>query len=148
MRVSTYLNFPGNAEEAMEFYRSVFGGEFFRLTRFKDMPIPGVELPVESQDKIMHVSLEITPEHLLMASDSIESMGQSLTTGNNVHISLHPESKEEADRLFTALSEGGKVGMPLEDQMWGDYYGHFTDKFGINWMVNFSYPQMTSKQAS
>lgn len=135
-KLNPYLTFDGNAEEAFNFYRSVFGGEFSSLVKFKDMPIPGVQLAEADQEKVMHVGLPIGDE-LLMASDAMETLGQKVTPGNNLYISAHPDTKEEADRLFNALSEGGKVEMPIADQMWGDYYGSFTDKFGVGWMINF-----------
>ena len=140
-RVHSYLNFAGNAEEAFEFYRSVFGGEFSSLVRFGDMPIEGVEIPDEDRGKIMHVSLPLGEDDILMASDTLPSLGQELRPGNNVYVSVHPQSKEEADRIFNALSAGGEIEMPIADQMWGDYYGSFTDKFGVQWMVNYSPPR-------
>jgi PhnB protein len=135
-KLNPYLNFGGNAEEAFNFYRSIFGGEFSSLVRFGDMPMEGAP-PMSDSDKgkIMHVSLPVGDD-LLMASDALESFGQSVTPGNNSYISVHPDTREEADRIFTALSEGGVVEMPIADQMWGDYYGSLTDRFGINWMVN------------
>ena len=135
-QVNVYLNFPGNAEEAFEFYRSVFGGEFASVVRFKDMPMEGFDVPKADEDKVMHIGLPIGDGQVLMASDVIESMGQSLTQGNNVYVSVHPDSREEADRIFNALSAGGEIEMPIADQVWGDYYGSFTDKFGTRWMVN------------
>ena len=135
-KLNPYLTFDGNAEEAFNFYRSVFGGEFSSLVKFKDMPIPGVQLAEADAEKVMHVGLPIG-DGLLMASDAMETLGQKVTPGNNLYISAHPDTKEEADRLFNALSEGGKVEMPIADQMWGDYYGSFTDKFGVGWMINF-----------
>jgi PhnB protein len=135
--VNVYVNFAGNAEEAFEFYRSVFGGEFASVVRFKDMPMEGVDVPAADQDKIMHIGLPIG-DQMLMASDALESMGQKLDPGNNVYVSIHPDSKEEADRIFNALSAGGSVEMPIDDQPWGDYYGSFTDRYGVNWMVNYS----------
>jgi PhnB protein len=137
MKVNVYLNFAGNAEKALNFYKSVFGGEFSSVVRFKDMPMEGVSIPAGDQDKMMHIALPIGKDEMLMASDTIESLGQKLVTGNNVYISLHPNSREEADRLFNGLSAGGKVEMPMADQVWGDYWGSFTDKFGVQWMVNY-----------
>lgn len=140
-KLNAYLNFAGNAEEAFTFYRSVFGGEFASLVRFKDMPIEGVRIGKQDEDKIMHVSLPIGRDGVLMASDTLEALGRKFIQGNNVHLSVHPETKEEADRIFHALSAGGKVEMPIADQVWGDYYGSFTDRFGVQWMVNYSYPK-------
>lgn len=137
-RLHSYLNFAGNAEEAFDFYRSVFGGEFSSVVRFKDLPVEGVSIPEEDQDKIMHIGLPIGNDDILMASDALESLGQQLVQGNNVYISVHPGSKEEADRIFGALSEGGEIEMPIADQAWGDYFGSFKDKLGVMWMVNHS----------
>jgi PhnB protein len=138
MIVNVYLNFPGNTEEAFEFYRSVFGGEFASVVRFSDMPMEGVVLPEADASKIMHIGLPIGEGQMLMGTDALSSMGQQLTQGNNAHISVHPDSREEADRLFTGLSAGGSVEMPMGDQPWGDYYGSFRDKFGTQWMINHS----------
>lgn len=140
-RLNTYLNFAGNAEEAFKFYRSVFGGEFSSAVRFKDMPMEGVNIPEADQTKMMHISLPVSPEHELMASDTLESLGQQLVQGNNFYISIHTNSKAEAGRIFHALSSGGAVEMPITDQPWGDYWGSFKDKFGMQWMVSYSYPQ-------
>jgi len=93
----------------------------------------------------MHVGLRIGPEHMLMGTDVLESLGQGLVVGNNTHISIHPDSKEEADRIFHALSAGGTIEMPMADQPWGDYYGSFKDKFGVQWMVNYAYPRQPSR---
>jgi PhnB protein len=139
-KVNTYLNFAGNAEEAFNFYKSVFGGEFTSVIRFRDMPMEGVEIPKADEGKMMHIALPIGKNFILQASDALESLGQKLMPGNNVIISLQAESKEEADRLFTGLSAGGKVEMPMADQVWGDYYGSFTDKFGVHWMIDYTYP--------
>lgn len=139
-QVNTYLNFAGNTEEAFNFYRSVFGGEFSAVVRFKDMPMEGVSIPNEDESKIMHIGLHIGQDNVLMATDSLESMGQKLVQGNNIYISVHPESKEEADRIFNGLSAGGAIEMPIADQPWGDYWGSFKDKFGVQWMVNYSHP--------
>lgn len=140
-KLNIYLNFAGNTEEAFNFYKSVFRGEFSALVRFKDMPMPGEKLRKEDENKIMHIGLPIGQSDVLMASDSLESFGQKLVQGNNVYISVHPDTKEEADRIFKALSAGGAVEMPIADQPWGDYYGSFKDKFGMMWMVNFSKPK-------
>ncbi len=141
MKLNTYLNFAGNAEEAFKFYRSVFGGEFGMITRFKDMPVPGMPVPKKDENKLMHISLLIGKDDELMASDVLEGFGHKLVVGNNVAVMIAPDSKEEADRIFKALSAGGKIEMPLGNQPWGDYYGGFTDKFGIRWMVDYMYPK-------
>ena len=138
-RVSTYLNFPGNTEEAFAFYQSVFQTEYScHIARFRDAPPnPGCPpLPEADQNKILHIELPTLGDHVLMGTDTLESMGMSCKQGNNLHINLEPDTREEADRLFNALSEGGKVEMPIQDMFWGAYFGSFTDKFGINWMVN------------
>ena len=140
-KFNIYLNFAGNTEEAFKFYKSVFGGEFTSVVRFKDMPMEGVNIPKEDENKIMHIGLPVGKDDVLMASDSLASLGQKLTQGNNVYISVHPESKEEADRIFNALSAGGTIEMPIADQPWGDYYSSFKDKFGVLWMVNYSHPK-------
>lgn len=140
MKLNTYLNFAGNTEEAFNFYRSVFGREFTALVRFKDMPMPGVTIPKEDEGKIMHIGLPVG-DNVLMATDALASLGQKLVAGNNIYISVHPDTKEDADRIFSALSVGGMVEMPIADQPWGDYYGSLKDKFGVQWMVNFTYPK-------
>ena len=137
-KLHIYLNLAGTAEEAFEFYRSVFGGEFSSLVRFDDMPMEGVDIPDEDGKKIMHISLPIGEDSILMASDTLESLGQRLRPGNNVYVSVHPASREEADRIFTALADGGAVEMPIADQVWGDYYGSLRDRFAVHWMVNHS----------
>jgi PhnB protein len=139
MKLNPYLNFPGNTEEAFKFYKSVFGGEY-TITRFKDMPMQGVKMEKGDESKVMHIALAIGND-VLMASDALESHGRKLIQGNNVILSVTPESKKEADRIFKALSAGGTVEMPIADQMWGDYYGSLKDKFGVLWMVDYSYPK-------
>ncbi|HYH57103.1 MAG TPA: VOC family protein [Anseongella sp.] len=136
-RINPYLNFDGTAEEAFNFYRSVFGGEFSGVHRMSETP-GSDQLPENERNRIMHISLPIDDHTTLMASDIMPSMDQRLNVGNNVYISIHPESREEADRLFEGLSGGGEIEMPMEDQFWGDYFGSFIDKFGIRWMVNYS----------
>jgi PhnB protein len=138
-RVSTYLNFPRNTEEAFNFYRSVFGGEFTGgINRFGDIPSMEGMPPMPEADKnlVMHIELPITGGHVIMATDAPESMGFTVSAGNNTHINLEPDTREEAERLFNTLSVGGKISMPMQDMFWGAYFGSFTDKFGINWMIN------------
>lgn len=135
-----YLNFAGNTEEVFKFYKSVFGGEFMNLTRFKDTP-EGAKLPPNEREKIMHVSLPIGKGNILMATDALESMGHKLTAGNNFNLSIEAESKEEATKLYDKLSAGGKIEQPLQDTFWGAYFGMFADKFGIQWMVSYTYPK-------
>jgi PhnB protein len=137
--IHTYLNFNGNCEEAFLFYKSVFGGEFTYLGRFADMPpqenMP--PMPPEMSEKIMHVSLPISKERILMGSDTGGEWAPEFVQGNNFSISVNADSRGEADRLFLALSEGGLMTMPMGDTFWGAYFGMATDKFGINWMISF-----------
>lgn len=138
-RVSTYLNFAGNTEQAFEFYRSVFGGEFSGpIHRFKDVPpSPGQPpMPADTANMVMHIELVLLGGHVIMGTDAPESMGFKLVQGSNVHINLQPDTRAEAERLFNGLSAGGKVEMPLQDMFWGAYFGSFKDKFGTHWMVN------------
>ena len=133
IQMNPYLNFNGTAEQAFNFYKSVFGGEFATVMRFGDNP-QCAEMAEDDKQKIMHIALPID-SGMLMASDAVESMGQKLTQGNNVYISLAPDSREEADRLFGGLSDGGKVEMAMTEMFWG-YFGCFTDRFGVQWMLN------------
>jgi len=134
--ISTYLNFKDQCEEAFNFYKSVFGGDFHTIMRFGDGPGEGQHWEAGESKKIMHVSLPIGQKTILMGSDTPSGMGP-VNQGNNVSIAIHPDSKDEADKLFNGLSAGGKVTMPLSDTFWGAYFGMFDDKFGIHWMVNF-----------
>ena len=140
-RVTTYLNFPGNTEEAFLFYRSVFKTEFIGngITRFGDLPADSSHPPVAENIKkmVLHVELPITANHILMGTDAPKEMGFTLVQGNNMHISIEPASREEVDRIFNALSVNGKIDMPMADMFFGAYFGSFTDQFGINWMINF-----------
>lgn len=137
MKVNPYLNFDGNAREAFEFYQSVFGGELEQGMTFGEMP-PDENLKIADEEKsrLMHISLPVG-DFVLMGSDISPSLGHKLNVGNNTYISLHPDSKEEADRIFEALSDGAEIEMPMADQFWGDYFGSLIDKFGICWMINF-----------
>jgi PhnB protein len=138
--VNTYLNFDGTCEAAFLFYQSVFGGAFSYIGRFKDMPQEDENCqPMREEDgnKIMHVSLPISKETQLFGSDTMGEWSPKLVQGNNFAVSINAESKAEADRLFNGLSEGGQVTMPLANTFWGAYFGMFTDKFGIHWMVNY-----------
>lgn len=141
-KTSTYLNFTRNTEEAFNFYKSVFGGDFVggKINRFSEIPTSENIPTVADEDKnlVMHIALPILGGHLLMGTDAPESMGFKVKNGNNIYISLHPDSREEADRLFALLSKDGGVEMPMQEMFWGDYYGSFIDKFGINWMINYS----------
>jgi len=138
--VSIYLNFQGNTEEAFNFYKSIFKTEFEGpVARMKDVPpMPGMPpLPDNEKNAVMHVSLPIMGGVKLQGTDMLESMGHKLKIGNNTTICLEPDSKEETDRLFNALSAGGSDIMPLQDMFWGAYWGTCLDKFGIRWMFNF-----------
>lgn len=141
--INPYLNFSGNTEEVFNFYKSVFGGEFSAFLRFGDVPLEavceGMEIAETDREKVMHVALPIGDGTVLMGTDSLESMGQTLTDGNNFSLAVSAESKEDADRLFGSLSEGGKVEMPLAEAFWGAYFGMFEDRFGVRWMVNYDY---------
>lgn len=142
-RVSTYLNFPRCTEEAFLFYRSVFGGDFNGpVHRFADVPAAPGQPPMPEADRqlVMHVELAILGGHMLMGTDAPESMGFTVSAGNMVHINLEPDTRAEADRLFQGLSAGGKIEMPLQDMFWGAYFGSFTDRYGVRWMVNCAQP--------
>lgn len=137
---SLYLNFNRNTEEAFLFYRSVFGGEFIGdIARMGDVPtMPGQTIAEEDKNLVMHVALPLLGDMVLMGTDAPESMGFTVNKGNNVYINLQPDTRTEADRLFNALSVDGEVEMTMQEMFWGDYFGSFTDKFGVRWMVNCS----------
>lgn len=135
--LNPYLNFNGNTEEVFNFYKSVFGGEFASLERFKNTP-EAERMPEGDKNKIMHIALPVGKDNMLMATDVLESMGQQLTVGNNFSISVNADSKEEADRLFNGLSAGGKVELEMQKTFWGSYFGMFSDKFGIQWMISYN----------
>lgn len=138
-RVSTYLNFNRKTEEAFNLYRTVFGGDFIGgLRRMGDVPAAPGQPAMADADRqlVVHVELAILGGHVLMGTDAPESMGFKLVQGNNVHINLEPDTRAETERLFTALSEGGKVEMPLQEMFWGDYFGSLRDRFGTCWMFN------------
>lgn len=139
-QVSTYLNFQRNTEEAFNFYKSVFGGEFSGegVARFSDIPVTEGMPPLSEEDKnlIMHIELPILGGHKLMGTDAPESMGFKVNFGNNIYINLEPDTREETKRLFKALSDKGTVTMELQDMFWGALYGSCTDRFGVNWMFN------------
>jgi len=138
--VGTYLNFARNTEEAFNFYKSVFGGEFYGsgFMRFGDIPPSPDAPPMAEEDKnlVMHVELRILSCHTLMGTDAPESMGFKINFGNNSHINLQPDTREETKQLFDKLAAGGTVSMELQDMFWGDYFGTCTDKFGVQWMFN------------
>lgn len=140
-KVATYLNFSNETEQAFLFYKSVFGGEFTNFQRFSDVPnLPGADkMKPEDKNGMMHIELPILGGvHSLMGTDAPESMGFKIVKGNNFYISLDVDSKEEADRLFAALSAGGKVEMGMANMFWGAYFGSFADKFGVQWMINYA----------
>ena len=135
---NTYLNFNGNCEEAFNFYKSVFGGEFNYISRFGEMPEgEDFSVPESDKNKIMHVGLSIGTS-ILMGSDTGGDWAPAFVQGNNFSVSVTTESKAEADRIFEAFSKEGIITMPMEDTFWGDYFGMITDQFGINWMVGFN----------
>ena len=138
-KVSTYLNFPRQTEEAFNFYKSIFGGEFVGgIKRFSEVPPQEGQPPMSEADKnlIMHIALPILGGHVLMGTDAPESMGFKMQTGNNMYINLEPDTRTETKRLFDALSAGGKVEMNLQEMFWGGFFGSCTDKYGIQWMFN------------
>jgi PhnB protein len=136
--VSVYLNFDRNTEEAFLFYQSVFGGEFVGgISRMKDAPLAPGQSPLSEEDGnlVMHVALPLMGEFVLMGTDAPESMGFSIVQGNNMYINLQPDTRAETERIFATLSAEGVVEMPLQEMFWGDYFGSFTDKFGVRWML-------------
>ncbi|MEI6275414.1 MAG: VOC family protein [Prolixibacteraceae bacterium] len=141
-RTCTYLNFNRQTEEAFLFYQTVFGGEFTRggIARFGDIPVAEGMPQLSDEDKnlVMHIELPIMDGHVIMATDAPESMGFELNFGNNVHLCLEPDSRQETKRLFDALAVGASVTMDLQDMFWGSYYGTLTDRFGVQWMFNFT----------
>jgi PhnB protein len=136
--VNPYINFMGNTEEAFNFYKSVFGGEFYMVVRFKDTP-EAERVPAHEQNMLMHISLPIGNGCVLMGTDALESMGHTITPGTNFSLAVGAESEAEADKIYKALSEGGKHTMPMQKTFWNAYFGMLTDKFGIMWMVSFDY---------
>jgi len=135
--INPHINFNGNAEEAFTFYKSVFGGEFAKIIRFKDLSIPEFPVAEKEANKIMHIALPIG-KNFLMANDVPEILGRTNENENRSKISISAESKEEADKLFHGLSEGGQIEMPIADSPWGSYFGMFRDKYGIEWMIDFA----------
>lgn len=137
--INPYLTFKGNCEEAFNYYKSVFGGEFSSLSRFSEMPPQeGVSLTEEQKNQIMHVSLPLAKDSVLMGSDSGGDWAPETVFGNNVSLSITADSKEQADQVFEKLSKEGRVTMPLDKTFWGDYFGMCTDRFGINWMLSYN----------
>jgi PhnB protein len=135
--INVYLTFNGNCEEAFNFYRSVFGGNFQSFSRFKEMPAEeGKSIPPEEGERLMHISLPISKETFLMGSDTGGEWSKHYSQGNNFSLSINTDTNKEADRLFKELSAGGQVTMPMEVTFWGSYFGMFNDKFGISWMIS------------
>lgn len=135
--INPWINFNGNAEEAFTFYKSVFGGEFARVVRFKEMAGPGFSVSENEANKILHISLPIG-KNVLIGNDIPEIMGRVNENENRSKIAISVESKEEADKLFNGLSAGGQVEMPIADSPWGTYFAMFRDKFGIEWTVEYA----------
>ena len=134
--INPHINFNGNAEEAFNFYKSVFGGEFTKIIRFKDISSPEFPVAEKEANKIMHIALPIGKNNL-MANDVPEMMGKVNENENRSKIFISAESREEADKLFSGLSAGGNIEVPIGNSPWGSYFGMFRDKFGIEWMVDF-----------
>lgn len=134
--INPYINFNGNTEEAFNFYKSVFGGEFAKVVRFKDLASDEFPIAEHEANKIMHIALPIG-KNMLMANDVPESMGRTNENENRSKILISTAGKEEADKLFNGLSVGGQIEMPISDSPWGTYFGMFRDKYGIEWMVDF-----------
>lgn len=135
--INPHINFNGNAEEAFNFYKSVFGGEFSKIARFKDMASDEFPVAEHEANKIMHIALPIGKSSVLMANDVPEILGKTNENENRSKIVITAESKEEADKLFNGLAAGGQIEFPISDSPWGTYFGMFRDKYGIEWMVDF-----------
>lgn len=141
-KINPYLHFIGNAEEVFNFYKSVFGGEFAAVMRYKDIPNQegGEEMSDADKEKIMHIAFPISDGNVLMATDAVGKYAEDASFGNNISLSVSADSKAEAEKVFNGLADGGETTMPLGDTFWGAYFGMCRDKFGINWMVNYDYP--------
>ena len=135
--INPHINFNGNAEEAFEFYKSVFGGEFSKVVRLKDLASADFEVAANDADKIMHIALPIGKNNRLIGNDVPEFLGRVDENENRSKISISAESKDEADHLFNGLSVGGSIEVPMNDSPWGSYFGMFRDKYGIEWIVDF-----------
>ena len=138
LQINPFIHFNGNAEDAFNFYRSVFGGEFTKLLRFRDLTESGIEWPVKEANKILQIALPIGETSVLMGSDVPEMLGHVNEQENRSKISLSADSREEANRIFTLLSVGGQIEMPIGDSPWGTYFGMFRDRYGIEWMIEVS----------
>ena len=143
-KINPYITFNGNCEEAFSFYKSVFGGDFTHIERYKDMPANS-HIPKCETNKILHISLPISSETILMGSDTCWETDTEFDTearfGDNISLSISAQSEEEATQIFNALSNGGRINMPLQKTFWNAYYGMLIDKFGINWMISYDYPK-------
>lgn len=142
-KINPYLSFLGNTEEVFNFYKSVFGGEFSAVMRYGVMEgQEGCEdMPDEHKEKIMHMSLPISDGNVLMGNDAVGEYANDAVLGNNFSIAVSPDSKEEAEKIFNGLAEGGQVTMPLSDTFWGAYFGMLKDKYDIQWLINYDYPK-------
>ena len=136
-RINPHINFNGNAEEAFTFYKSVFGGEFAKIIRFKDLASTEFPVAEKEENKLMHIALPISKGSMLMANDVPEAMGKTNENENRSKIVITAETKEEANKLFNGLSVGGEIEGPIGDSPWGSYFGCFRDKYGIEWIVEF-----------
>ena len=136
-RINPHINFNGNAEEAFNFYKSVFGGEFTNITRFRDIASPEFPVSEKEADKIMNIALRIYKSHVLMGNDVPEIMGRTNENENRSKIMISTESREEAENIFNGLSAGGQIEMPMEENPWGSYFRMFRDKYGVEWMVDY-----------
>ena len=139
--INPWINFNGNAEEAFNFYKSVFGGEFTKISRFKDLASAEFQVPEKEADKIMTIALPLGKHNVLMANDVPEFMGRVNEAENRSKIVVSAESRDEADKIFNGLSAGGDVEGPIGDSPWGTYAGMFRDKYGIEWIIEFD-PQI------
>jgi len=145
-QLNPYIHFNGNAEEAFTFYKSVFGGEFSKITRFKDISNPDYTVPESEENKVMQIVLPIGSNSFLMGSDVPDFMGQVNEDENRSKIYISAESWEEASKLFHGLSAGGRVEVPIDDGAWGSCFGMFRDKYGIEWMINFDLKDTISEK--
>lgn len=132
-----YLNFAGNTEEAFDFYKSVFGGEFLSVIRFRDFGDNSMGVPEKELDKIAHIALPLGPSNLIMATDVLDGW-KPLSVGSNFYIAFETDTAEEADTLFDRLSDGGQKEMLLQPTAWAEKYGTCTDRFGVQWMVMYT----------
>ncbi len=146
-KVNPYLHFIGNTEEVFNFYKSIFGGEFAAVMRYGDMSgQEGCEnLSDVDKKKIMHIALPVSDGHVLMGTDAVGEYAEDAVLGNNISLSIGADSKEEAERIFNGLAEGGEVTMPLADTFWNAYFGMLKDKYDIQWLINYDYPKQENQ---